>query len=151
MGVTPGQAVPDMSPVKVENRRDSRNGIDRHIMSSSPPPMDAIGSPSKAGPGRGSQVPSSAVAKRESSYHPGGGDEDTEMRSRSASAAAGTASMAPIKFNANANPKAQFGNGGPVAAVGNDEDDDGEDGGFDLAKGFAPITGMRRPGSVNAR
>ena len=150
MGLTPGQAVPDMSPVKteVEDPRDGRNGIDRHIMSSSPPPFDGFGSPSKAGPGKSSQAPSSAVAKRDGSFH-AGGDGDIEMRSRSTSAAAVARDVAPIQFiaDANAKAKAQFtGNAAP-----REEEDEGDVGGFDLAKGFAPITGMRRPGSVNAR
>lgn len=152
MGVTPGQAVPDISPVKDDDPRRA-NGIDRTVMSSSPPPMDGSGSPSK--PGRSSQVPSSAVAKREGTAGTSA-DGDVEMRSRSASAAATSkpevnASVAPIEFNANANGKAHQKNKS-VNASGLDEDEaDAEEGGFDLAKGFAPITGLRRQGSVNAR
>jgi forkhead protein FKH len=140
MGVTPGQAVPDLSPIKVENDDRPRNGrafgseADRQVMSSSPPPMDAMGSPSK--PARGSQFTSSSARK----------DRDTEERSRSASAtvsappgrtgSAGTPGPVPqAGFTANAN--------GPVNAAGfapdDDDDDDDGDEGFDLAKGFAPI------------
>jgi forkhead protein FKH len=156
MGVTPGQAVPDISPIKIEERP---NGINRAIMSSSPPPMDGSGSPSK--PARGSQIPSSHT-KRDMSAPAMGRDGDVEMRSRSGSAAVGAkpenANPGAAQFNTNANAQAQaykHGSGPPAGMSMNvrihDEDDGDDDGGFDLAKGFAPITGLRRPSSVNAR
>lgn len=153
MGVTPGHPIPDISPVKIEDTgRPNPNGIDRHVMSSSPPPMDAIGSPSKSGPGRSSQLVSSSADKREYA------GDDVEMRSRSASAAAAGSNgfnAAPVQFGTNANAKAQLhstksANAGP-SMNGRRDDDDDEEEGFDLAKGFAPIAGIRRTGSVNAR
>lgn len=141
LGVTPGQAVPDMSPVKVEDedRHRRANGRapldsepDRHVMSSSPPPMDAMGSPSK--PARGSQVPFTSSSARK--------DRDTETRSRSASAAVslpghlgGSAGTTPVLQQANFNSTVQA---QPTNGAQDDDDDDLE-GGFDLAKGFAPI------------
>ena len=139
MGATPGQAVPDLSPIKadaderIRNRRGLDSDADRHVMSSSPPPMDAMGSPSK--PARGSQFTSSSARK----------DRDAEDRSRSASATvsaqpdrAGSADTAApsaqIGFNANANAHINRSESAPA-----DDDDDEADEGFDLAKGFAPI------------
>lgn len=142
MGVTPGQAVPDLSPIKagtddrIVNRRNLDSEADRQVMSSSPPPMDAMGSPSKAA--RGSQFTSSSARK----------DREAEDRSRSASAtvsappgragSAGTPVPAmQVGFNANAN--AQVNRSESVPGDDDDDDDDDADGGFDLAKGFAPI------------
>lgn len=144
MGVTPGQAVPDISPLKTEHHgRNNLNGIDRQVMSSSPPPMDGLGSPSKPGPGLSSQARTAAVSKRE------GSDEDVEMRSRTASVVASgrfqhlKTGEVHDRFNQIMAAASASENGGHMG------DDEEEDEGYDLAKGFAPIAGMRRPGSVN--
>ena len=64
MSATPGQPLPDMSPVKDDDPRS--NGIDRHVMSSSPPPMDAaMGSPSKPGRSSQAQFSSSSAMKKD--------------------------------------------------------------------------------------
>jgi hypothetical protein len=140
MGATPGTAVPDLSPVKVDADDRIRTGrgldsdVDRQVMSSSPPPMDAMGSPSK--PARGSQFTSSSARK----------DRDADDRSRSASATvsaqAGRAGSAgtpipgiQIGFNVNANAQVNR----SESAQGEDDEDEDADEGFDLAKGFAPI------------
>lgn len=145
LGQTPGQAIPDISPVKTENHnRKTLNGMDRQVMSSSPPPMDGLGSPSKQGPGRSSQPRTAAGGKRD------GSNEDVEMRSRAVSEV-GTARpdhMAVNKMHVKFNQAVGVSTGGS-GRPGDDDDDDDE--GYDLAKGFAPIAGMRRPGSVNAR
>lgn len=141
MGATPGQALPDMSPVKDEDPRS--NGIDRHVMSSSPPPMDSnMGSPSK--PARSSQAAysSSSAVKRESagpnpSWENGLRSEENPSFRRSFSSNGG----APNGLSASSRftPQPPMSNADPRNHH-NDDDDDG-DGGFDLAKGFAPIAG----------
>ena len=150
MSETPGQPLPDMSPVKDEVPKT--NGIDRHVMSSSPPPIDAaMGSPSK--PARSSQAP---------------------LSSSSAVKKGNTASSASRENGANFNENA---GSGPITSHGSatddppassrfvtqlptsnangqnhEEDEDDGDGGFDLAKGFAPIAGgsfhSQRSGSL---
>lgn len=144
MGVTPGQAVPDLSPLKADNEDRGRSGrgldseADRQVMSSSPPPIDAMGSPSK--PARGSQITSSSARK----------EMETEGRSRSASAtvsappgragSAGTpAPTIQIGFNANPNANANAQVVRSESAPADDDDDEEGEEGFDLAKGFAPI------------
>lgn len=150
MGTTPGHQLPDMSPVKDDDRRS--NGIERHVMSSSPPPLDSgLGSPSK--PSRGSQavVTSSSSARKESTplghakENGVGSDEHRFNRSRGSSFATKLSPVthAPAPTNPVAsfrvNPPPPVTNANP-AAKGVEDDDDGE-GGFDLAKGFAPIGG----------
>ncbi|KAI1617270.1 forkhead box protein J1 [Exophiala viscosa] len=132
MAVTPGQPLPDISPVKDDDPR--ANGIDRHVMSSSPPPMDeGMGSPSK--PARGSQAPqtSSSSAKKETTpgnnQHENGTTIDNGTNTGRIPTNSNNAGAAPIRFNSQ------------PAANTNDDDDDEADGGFDLAKGFAPIAG----------
>jgi hypothetical protein len=143
MAVTPGQPLPDISPVKDDDPRS--NGLNRHVMSSSPPPMDGVmGSPSK--PARGSQMLNSSSSSVKHESTPGllqrenGASAENEARfDRNAAGAA------PIRFNSE--PSAN------TIENHNDDDDDGE-GGFDLAKGFAPIAGgsfpSQRSSSVRA-
>nr|KAK5441339.1 transcription factor [Exophiala xenobiotica] len=143
MAVTPGQPLPDISPVKDDDPRS--NGLNRHVMSSSPPPMDGVmGSPSK--PARGSQMLNSSSSSVKHESTPGllqrenGASAENEARfDRNAAGAA------PIRFNSE--PSAN------TIENHNDDDDDG-DGGFDLAKGFAPIAGgsfpSQRSSSVRA-
>lgn len=155
MGATPGQPLPDLSPVKDEGHRS--NGIDRHVMSSSPPPMDAtMGSPSK--PARGSLAPlSSSSARKKESATPSFMHENSVAseengrsgRSLSVNDSAGSApngTSTGSRFGTQPTP-----NQLPAAANHDDDDDDG-DGGFDLAKGFAPIAGgsfhSQRSGSL---
>lgn len=140
MGVTPGHPLPDISPVKDDDPRS--NGLVRQVMSSSPPPMDGVmGSPSK--PARKSQLPfsSNSSARKESpptSSHWENGvpiDENAKFGRNSANAgipASDRAATGPIRFNSqpSGNPEQNH----------EDDEDDG-DGGFDLAKGFAPIAG----------
>lgn len=150
MGVTPGHQVPDISPVKDEDPR--ANGIDRHVMSSSPPPMDAgLGSPSK--PARGSQAPtaSSSSAKKEGTpsfnhMENGGAVDESSRFSRSVGDVTGKASpfglgpargSASSSFNNPGQPQGSHPN--PEHHRGGDDDDEDGAGGFDLAKGFAPI------------
>ncbi|RVX70054.1 hypothetical protein B0A52_06226 [Exophiala mesophila] len=150
MGTTPGHQLPDISPVKDDERRS--NGIERHVMSSSPPPLDSgLGSPSK--PSRSSQaVPtsSSSARKEATPLAPAkengvGSDEHRFNRSRGSSFAT---KLSPVtQASAPTNPVASFRvnppppvNNANPAPKGDDDDDDGE-GGFDLAKGFAPIGG----------
>ena len=135
MGATPGTVLPDLSPVKVDDddairqRMNGRHSVDsepdRQVMSSSPPPMDVMGSPSKAA--RGGQVPMTSSSARK--------DRDTEDRSRSASAfsSGGYASAPLVQAGSTLNIQPDAGR-----AVAKQEDDDGEPA-FDLAKGFAPI------------
>ncbi len=157
MGVTPGQPVQDMSPVKTEpvDRTNGAN-IDRTVMSSSPPMMiDGSGSPSK--PGRSSQqVPPTSSLKKENSAEVGRDrDGDQQMRSRSASMN-NNANVVGGNGNGNGNagraslgPPASFNlNPTPSARGRNDDDDDGE-GGFDLARGFALIASGMRSGSAS--
>lgn len=133
MGATPGPPVADMSPIK-EN--DPRSLVDRSIMSSSPPPMDGLGSPSK--PARSSQL----LPTMQSS-----GQKNADAK------------MNGITALANAANGGRHGNFGPSVMMnvkqeaGHDDDDDDGDGGFDLAKGFAPIGGSfasQRSGSLGA-
>lgn len=155
MGATPGTAVPDMSPVKVDDdhHHNSRNingraldsEADRQVMSSSPPPMDTMGSPSK--PARGSQLPFTSSSARK--------ERDGEDRSRSASATVSaqgvgqanrSAGTTPVLQHSGFNANAKALNYSNEIADGPEDDDDG---GFDLAKGFAPIArgmsqGIRR-------
>jgi hypothetical protein len=179
MGITPGPIPADVSPVKIEGRVSREEAL-RLLMSSSPPPMDGVGSPSKSGPGRG--FGGSAVKRMGSDENVGrerGETEDVEMRERSVSvsvsAAPNSNSASAIgangmgaqgHFAVNANAKNGHGNGNAAGAAGvgmsgkplrpapppmNGNDDEEEDEGFDLAKGFAPIAGVRGVGSVNAR
>lgn len=129
MGATPGMPVPDLSPVKVDEddlhrRMNGRGSLDsehdRQVMSSSPPPMDVMGSPSK--PARSSQLPMTSSSARK--------DRD-ETRSRSATSAR-SPELKQVQYNTA--PPLQLQHN--LKAL--DDDDDG-DGGFDLAKGFAPI------------
>ncbi|RMZ83120.1 hypothetical protein DV738_g1260, partial [Chaetothyriales sp. CBS 135597] len=96
MGVTPGAPVADLSPVKAgqmdrdsERHRLNGEGLDRNLMSSSPPLMDGIGSESPTKIGRRPQLPPTGLIKRESREHDA--DGDTLMRSRSASISANAA------------------------------------------------------------
>lgn len=152
MGVTPGHQVPDISPVKDEDPRS--NGIDRHVMSSSPPPMDAgLGSPSK--PGRGSQAPTatSSSAKKEETpsysamgngaladegarFGHGGGDGQRKVSPFGLGAARSTASDS---FNHPVQAQGSHADVEHHQRGGDDEDDEDGADGFDLAKGFAPI------------
>lgn len=133
MAVTPGQPLPDISPVKDDDPRS--NGLNRHVMSSSPPPMDGgMGSPSK--PARSSQMPNSSSSSGKHETTPGllqrenGASAENEARfGRNAAGAP------PIRFNSE--PSAN--------TIENHDDDDDGDGGFDLAKGFAPIAGGNFP------
>jgi forkhead protein FKH len=151
MGATPGQPLPDMSPVKDEDSRT--NGIDRHIMSSSPPPMDAAmaGSPSK--PARSSQVPnsSSSAAKSQS---------QSQRLNALAPRENGVSFDRSTRSFSNGAAEAVSGNGATrqvphIPPPNDDEDDEDADGGFDLAKGFAPIAGgsfhSQRSGSLGVR
>lgn len=138
MKETPGQLLPDISPVKDEDPRV--NGIDRAALSSSPPPMDAgMGSPSK--PARSSQAPgmSSSSVKRE--HTPGSAQWENGVRTDERGsfghsvAGSSTNTLPAMRFNSQQSP-----NKATAEANHEDDDDDGE-GGFDLAKGFAPIAG----------
>jgi len=153
-GVTPGPPgsalPPDMSPVKGDGFATARrNGLeDREVMSSSPPPMDGLGSPSKPARGRGSTIGGSQLIKQ----------EDPSLEQRSVSAA-------PVQpqngrnglglTETSGNGRLSFGPGSaPAYNLGmphscalplghpenKDDDDDDDDGGIDLAKGFAPIS-----------
>jgi hypothetical protein len=132
MGETPGTVPPDLSPVKVDendlprrlNGRHSLEIEDRQIMSSSPPPMDIMGSPSKAARGSQNPMTSSSARKDNETFH---------ERSRSATAVAPSPELRSIT-----NTKPQIIAHASVPLVEDDDDDDG-DVGFDLAKGFAPI------------
>ena len=131
MGATPGQPEPDMSPVKDDDPRS--NEIDRNVMSSSPPPMDAgMGSPSK--PFRSSQAPftSSSAFKKES----GAPASENERFGRSLSSNGSVTNGPSASSRFNTQPPAITRNG-----PNHDDDDEDGDGGFDLAKGFAPIAG----------
>ena len=154
MGATPGQAVPDLSPIKSDPAFRT-NGISRDIMSSSPPPMEPMGSPSK--PARGSQLGMSSQLKKESSI-----DQDGDImmgggRSRSATANAQNTERAgaqpnAVAFQVNANANANGRSGPSPHHAGVDEDEAEDEGGFDLAKGFAPIgAGLRRSVSAAGR
>ncbi|KAL6240762.1 transcription factor [Rhinocladiella similis] len=141
MAVTPGQPLPDISPVKDEDPR--ANGLDRQVMSSSPPPMDGgVGSPSK--PARSSQMPtgsSSSIKKEGTPAVPKRETESAEIETKSGRS---TSAVPPVRFNSTATE----------AQDNNDDDEDDGDGGFDLAKGFAPIAGgsfpSQRSSSVRA-
>lgn len=152
MGVTPGHQVPDISPVKDEDRRS--NGIDRHVMSSSPPPMDAgLGSPSK--PARGSQAPTvtSSSAKKEEGPSFNAMENGTvadeshrfgrgigEVTSKGSPFGLGAArSNTSDSFNNSVPPPGNHANPEHHRRGGEDDDEDDGAGGFDLAKGFAPI------------
>jgi forkhead protein FKH len=135
MGATPGQPLPDMSPVKDEDHRP--NGIDRNVMSSSPPPMDPnMNSPSK--PARSSQAAlgSSSTLKNERrasfARMENGAASDENARS--------TQSFSSTANSTNGLPLSRHATHPPTKTTQEDDDDDG-DGGFDLAKGFAPIAG----------
>ena len=151
MGATPGQPLPDISPVKDEDPRS--NGFDRHVMSSSPPPMDTnMGSPSK--PARSSQLPfssSSAVKKDGALSLPrGNGVVSQEKGSFGRSFSNnGNANNGPVHLNKMTtlpHPTSTEDRGS------REEEDEEGDGGFDLAKGFAPIAGgsfhSQRSGSL---
>ncbi len=115
MGSTPARGV-DISPLKTDMEQ-------RHVMSSSPPPMDdgRGGSPSK-------------MARSSQQQQPNGNYGRTPETARSENGLSATS----------------IGNGhgntrgisvlptGPTGTKAEDSDDDGP-GGFDLAKGFAPI------------
>ncbi|KIW88720.1 uncharacterized protein Z519_10766 [Cladophialophora bantiana CBS 173.52] len=155
MGATPGQPLPDMSPVKDEDPR--ANGMDRNVMSSSPPPIDAsMGSPSK--PARSSQAPnsSSSAMKREDSPANALGlkgvaaDENGKF-ARSFQGSANTVSAVNGQMGASRFNTHHSSNTASVASNHDVNDDEGDDG-FDLAKGFAPIAGgsfhSQRSGSL---
>ncbi|KAJ9660209.1 transcription factor [Neophaeococcomyces mojaviensis] len=147
-GVTPGPPgsalPPDMSPVKGEPfHRGQRNGlVDKDIMSSSPPPMDAAltGSPSKPSRGRASTMGAQSIKQE-------GGPDAEENRSTST----GPGQNGNNKLNglglaeSNGNGRLGYVQGlgfsRPAIPVKEDskEDEEDDDGGFDLAKGFAPI------------
>ncbi|KAH0844173.1 hypothetical protein AYO21_11529 [Fonsecaea monophora] len=142
MGATPGQPLPDMSPVKDEDQR--ANGIDRSVMSSSPPPMDAsMGSPSK--PARGSQAPNSSNSAKKRDDSPanpqnlnGTASDDNGRFARSFSSNGNIASgvndqLGPSRFGTHLSAN------NADTTSNHDADDEDGDGGFDLAKGFAPI------------
>lgn len=120
----PGSALPpDMSPIKNTIRR---NGLeDREAMSSSPPPMDGLGSPSKPARGRSSTLGQPIVKE--------------EIRSTAAE-------LGPPKTNglglAEGTGNRSFPSFPPPMSRQESkvEDDDDDDGGIDLAKGFAPIS-----------
>ncbi|EXJ64389.1 hypothetical protein A1O7_00725 [Cladophialophora yegresii CBS 114405] len=139
MGATPGQPLPDISPVKDEDHRT--NGIERHVMSSSPPPMDPnMGSPSK--PARSSQATfsSSSAVKKESAAplaqrENGTTLEDNGRFSRSFSSNGPAISRPTSSSRFPPQPPASNSDAKPS----HEDDDDDGDGGFDLAKGFAPI------------
>lgn len=153
MGVTPGHQLPDMSPVKDDESR--MTGLERHVMSSSPPPMDTVlGSPSK--PARSSQLPntSSSSVKKEgtpsftlrengapmddnTSYRHSFGEGTTRPSSFASIPSLGAA---PMAFKGA--PPLHGPSPGANAPPGHEaeEEEDGA-GGFDLAKGFAPIAG----------
>jgi len=143
----PGSALPpDMSPVKGELYPHAhRNGlIDRDIMSSSPPPMDAAltGSPSKPARGRASTMTAQTVKQE---------DEPDVGENRSSSTGPGQNGnhklngLGLVESNGNGRIGYTQGLGFSRPAIPareeTKEDDDDEDGGFDLAKGFAPIGG----------
>jgi hypothetical protein len=142
MGVTPGHQLPDISPVKDDDPR--ANGIDRQVMSSSPPPMDAgLGSPSK--PARSSQAPfnSSSSAKKEAT--PGIGRKENGVAKNNEAKFGGSlepVARSNVSSAAEAGPAllklSQQGRTNPERVTGDDDEDEG---GFDLAKGFAPIGG----------
>jgi len=139
MGVTPGSALPDMSPVKDEDLR--ANGVDRNVMSSSPPPIDAgMGSPSK--PARSSQVPAPGSSLKKEEAKPNGMVEEHNRRPSLGLTRPRNGSTG-LSVNPQVNTKNE---------PGHDEEDEDGDGGFDLAKGFAPIGGgsfpSRRSGSI---
>ncbi|KAJ9609153.1 transcription factor [Cladophialophora chaetospira] len=152
MGATPGQPLPDMSPVKDEDPRT--NGIERHVMSSSPPPMDPnMGSPSK--PARSSQAPlsSSSAAKKESTglnpqWENVRASEENDRLSRSFASNGGVSNGLSASSRFASQPPVS---NAAAKAIHNKDEDDG-DGGFDLAKGFAPIAGgsfhSQRSGSI---
>lgn len=163
MGVTPGQAAPDLSPIKSDP--DTRaNGINRDIMSSSPPPVDGLGSPSKLF--RNSQLGSQQQQTRKENSVDKDGDAIMGGRSRSTTlnaneptrmASSGMpTNVAPFESNANARgdgqqqlPPQQVSSTAPTVGGAPGEEEEADDGGFDLAKGFAPIgAGIRR--SVSA-
>lgn len=152
-GTTPGPQgsalPPDMSPVKGDIfPPHRRNGLeDRDIMSSSPPPIDAAltGSPSKPARGR------SSTLNTQSMKQDGGNETATDDRSASAEP--------PIQNNNSSNRLNGLGlaeiNGNgrmsyepnpaftrpvlpPSKEEGKEEED--EDGGFDLAKGFPSLS-----------
>ncbi|OQV03167.1 Fork head domain-containing protein isoform 2 [Cladophialophora immunda] len=155
MGATPGQPLPDMSPAKDEDPR--ANGIDRSVMSSSPPPMDAsMGSPSK--PARSSQAPNSSSSAKKRDDSPanfsrlnGAAADENGKFTRSFSGSGNTASgvngqTGASRFNSH------LSSNNADAGSNHDADDEDGDGGFDLAKGFAPIAGgsfhSQRSGSL---
>jgi forkhead protein FKH len=109
MNSTPARGV-DISPLKT----DAEHEQNRHVMSSSPPPMES-GSPSKIG--RSSQVPVSAQKENGVNVNMNGGFK--------------------LESNGNSTHGISVLPSGPTKAE-DDSDDDGP-GGFDLARGFAPI------------
>jgi len=146
MGVTPGHPVPDISPLKDDDV--GTNGLDRHVMSSSPPPMDGgMGSPSK--PARSSQLPltASSSGKKESTpgaapHRANGLDVPSAEVSRFAR---GSVPSDTRPNSAESGPPVRFASQPSSLqnhpAHGHEDDEDDGDGGFDLAKGFAPIAG----------
>lgn len=146
----PGSALPpDMSPIKgdpLDHVR--RNGLDeRDVMSSSPPPIDALGSPSKPARGRGNTA-SSFKLEVSPNGTPQAAPPGT-THSRPGGMGLGDATdipnLAPPQRPLISNPS--------VAAKGDvkDEEDDDDDGGIDLAKGFAPIANYSSQRSVGMR
>ncbi|EXJ92499.1 hypothetical protein A1O3_01051 [Capronia epimyces CBS 606.96] len=146
MGVTPGRPPPDMSPVKDDDPQ--ANGIDRQVLSSSPPPMDGgMGSPSK--PARSSQAPATSnprakmeatpvITQREKDVPTRDSDgfgEHAPTTGVTSSSTGATQFLQPASFTArSASHDTTMGSN----HADGDEDGTGE---FDLAKGFAPIAG----------
>lgn len=145
----PGSALPpDMSPVKgnpVEHVR--RNGLDeRDVMSSSPPPLDALGSPSKPARGRGNTASSFKLEEPPNSTPRAGPPSlgHSQPSGLTVTDGGNIPNLAPPHYPLIGIPS--------VAAkedLKDDEDDD--DGGIDLAKGFAPIASFSSQRSVGMR
>lgn len=147
-GVTPGPPgsamPPDMSPLKDGGYSTARRHAaeDREAMSSSPPPMDhGFGSPTKPARGRSGTGLQSNIKQ-----------EDQPIENRSASSGPGIAKQNGLglsEINGNSNGRLSLGptpnlGFGPLGAApsrdDHKEDDEDDDGGIDLAKGFAPIS-----------
>lgn len=147
-GVTPGPPgsalPPDMSPVKGEVFPSARrNGPEeRDVMSSSPPPMDAAlsGSPSKPFRSR-SGTSTAQTVKLEN--HPGegqtisaGNNPSTRLNGLGLGEGNGNSRFSPNYGNG---PGLMFNRPALPHKEEAKEDEDDDDGGIDLAKGFAPI------------
>lgn len=144
MGVTPGRPPPDMSPVKDDDARV--NGIDRHVMSSSPPPMDGgMGSPSK--PARGSQAPLTSSSSAQKEGTTGLAQRDHVVPPEKSNRFGGNAdnvNTSPTRAGPAPQPagfQPQSSNQNPAITADHEDGDEDGDSEFDLAKGFAPIAG----------